>query len=146
MSFDFHFCFISLYIHNCVHMIFKIWYIIIILSYFLLCAVHLMQGFVYEKMLQRNQNYSQGRSFLTGNEENPAIVLSNVHNRTSARDGPMFGPMGLSMYTTSLGRGMGFWASDRQTPVAKVPLQIKVLDETFCIAIYESYLSGLLTV
>jgi hypothetical protein len=30
-------------------------------------------------------------SFLTGNEENPELVLSNVHNRTSTRDGPMFG-------------------------------------------------------
>jgi hypothetical protein len=40
-----------MYIHNCVHIIFKIWYIAIILSYFLLCAVPLMQGFVYEKML-----------------------------------------------------------------------------------------------
>jgi hypothetical protein len=53
------------------------------------------------------------KSFLTGNEENPELVLSNVHNRTSARDGPMFGSMGLSMYTTSLvhtrraERGMG---------------------------------------
>ncbi len=34
--------------------------------------------------------------------KNPALVLSNVHHRTSARDGPMFGSMGLSMYTTSL--------------------------------------------
>jgi hypothetical protein len=75
---------------------------IIILSYFLLCAVHLMQGFIYEKMLQGNYKYSQDRSFLTGNEENPALELSNVHNRTSARDGPMFGYKGLSMYTTSL--------------------------------------------
>jgi hypothetical protein len=40
---------------------------------------------------------------LTENEENPALILSNVHNRTSARDGPIFGSMGLSMYTTSLG-------------------------------------------
>ncbi len=42
---------------------------------------------------------------LTGNVENPAFVLSNVHNRTSARDGPIFGSMGFSMhsmYTTSL--------------------------------------------
>ncbi len=44
----------------------------------------------------------RGRSFLTGNEENPALVLSNVHNRTSARDGPMFGSMGPSMNTSSL--------------------------------------------
>jgi hypothetical protein len=49
-----------------------------------------------------NYNYSQGRSFLTGNEENPALVLSNVHNRTSARDGPMYGSMGPSMNTSSL--------------------------------------------
>jgi hypothetical protein len=49
-----------------------------------------------------NYNYSQGRSFLTGNEENPALVLLNVHNRTSARDGPMFGSMGPSMNTSSL--------------------------------------------
>jgi hypothetical protein len=54
MLFDFSFCITYLYIHNCVHIIFKIWYILIILSYFLLCAVHLMQGFVYEKMLQGN--------------------------------------------------------------------------------------------
>jgi hypothetical protein len=36
------------------------------------------------------------------NEENPALVLLNVHNRTSARDGIIFGSMGPSMYTTSL--------------------------------------------
>jgi hypothetical protein len=91
-----------MYIHNCVHIIFKIWYITIILYYFLLCAVHLIQGFINEKMLSEDYNYSQERSFLTGNEENPALVLSNVHKRTSARDGTMIGSMGLSMYTTSL--------------------------------------------
>jgi hypothetical protein len=91
-----------MYIHNCVHIRFKIWYITIILSYFLLCAVHFMQGLVSEKRLVGNYNYSQGRSFLTGNEENPALILSNVHNRTSARDGPMFGSMGPSMNTSSL--------------------------------------------
>ncbi len=32
-----------MYIHNCFHIIFKIWYITIIFSYYLLCAVHLMQ-------------------------------------------------------------------------------------------------------
>jgi hypothetical protein len=74
----------------------------IILYYLLLCAVHMMQGFVYEKMLYGKYNYSQDRSFLTENEENPALVLSNVHNRTSARDGPMFGSMGPSMNTSSL--------------------------------------------
>jgi hypothetical protein len=62
----------------------------------------MMQGFVYEKMMQGNQNYSQERSFLTENGENPALVLSNVHNRTSARDGPMLGSMGPSMNTSSL--------------------------------------------
>ncbi len=30
------------------------------------------------------------------------LVLSNVHNRTSARDGPMFGSKGPSMNTSSL--------------------------------------------
>jgi hypothetical protein len=50
-----------------------------------------------------NYNYSQDRSFLKGNEENPALVLSNVHNRTSARDGPMFSAKGPSMNTSSLG-------------------------------------------
>jgi hypothetical protein len=54
-------------------------------------------------MLEGNCKYSQDQGFLTGNEENPALALSNVHNRTSARGGPMFGSMGLSMYTTSLG-------------------------------------------
>jgi hypothetical protein len=91
-----------MYIHNCVHIMFKIRYMIIILSYLLLCAVHLMLDFVSEKRLLGNYNYSQGRSFLTGNEENPALVLSNVHNRTSARDGPMYGSMGPSMNTSSL--------------------------------------------
>jgi hypothetical protein len=51
---------------------FKIWYMLIILYYLLLCAVHMMQGFVYEKMLKGNYNYFHDRSFLTGNEENPA--------------------------------------------------------------------------
>jgi hypothetical protein len=53
-------------------------------------------------MLLGNYNYFQERSFLKGNEENPALVLSNVHNRTSARDGPMFGSKGPSMNTSSL--------------------------------------------
>jgi hypothetical protein len=53
-------------------------------------------------MLQGNYNYSQDRSFLTENEENPALVLSNVHNNTSARDGPIFGYKGPSMNTSSL--------------------------------------------
>jgi hypothetical protein len=39
---------------------------------------------------------------LTGNGENPALVLSNVHKGTSAPDGPSFGYIGLSMNTTSL--------------------------------------------
>jgi hypothetical protein len=84
---------------------FKIWYILIILYYLFLCAVHMMQGFVYEKMLKGNYNYSQCSSFLKGNEENPALVLSKGHNRTSARDGPMFGSMGHSINTSSLGWG-----------------------------------------
>jgi hypothetical protein len=76
---------------------FKIWYMLIILYYLLLCAVHMMQGFIYG-MLKGIYNYSQDRSFLKGNEENPALVLSNVHNRTSARDGPishvrLYGPL-----------------------------------------------------
>jgi hypothetical protein len=53
-------------------------------------------------MLEGNYNYFQDRSFLKGNEENPALVLSNVHNRTSARDGPMFDSKGPSMNTSSL--------------------------------------------
>jgi hypothetical protein len=86
---------------------FKIWYMLIILYYLFLCAVHMMQGFVYEKMLKGNYNYSQGRSILKGNEETPALVLSKVHNRTSARDGPMFGSMGTSMNTSSLVPALG---------------------------------------
>jgi hypothetical protein len=54
MLLNFNFCITYMYIHNCVYTIFKIWYITISLSYFLLCAVHLMQGFVYEKMLHGN--------------------------------------------------------------------------------------------
>ncbi len=102
MLYDFNFCITYMYIYNCVQIIFKkmVYYNYLVL--FLLCAVHLMLGFIYEKMLQGNYNYSQDRSFLTGNEENPALLLSNVHNRTSARDGPMFGSMGLSMNTNSL--------------------------------------------
>jgi hypothetical protein len=45
-----------------------------------------------------------GQKFPNRNEENPALVLSSVYNRTSARDGPIFGSKGLSMYTTSLVR------------------------------------------
>jgi hypothetical protein len=85
---------------------FKIWYMLIILYFLLLCAVHMMQGFIYGKMLKGHYNYSQDRSFLKGNEENPALVLSNVHNRISARDGPMFGSMGPSMNTSSLTRAL----------------------------------------
>jgi hypothetical protein len=46
---------------------FKIWHMLIILYYLFLCAVHMMQGFVHEKMLKGNYNYSQDRSFLKGN-------------------------------------------------------------------------------
>jgi hypothetical protein len=81
---------------------FKVWYLSIILHYLLLCAVHTMQGFVYEKMLQGDYNYCQDRSFLKGNEENPALVLSNVTKRTSAPDGPSFSSIGLSMNTSSM--------------------------------------------
>ncbi len=35
-----------MYIHYCVLIMFKIWYITIILCKFLLCALHLMQGFL----------------------------------------------------------------------------------------------------
>jgi hypothetical protein len=38
-----------MYINNCVHMMFKIWYMTMILYFSLLCAVDMMQGFVYEK-------------------------------------------------------------------------------------------------
>ncbi len=81
---------------------FKTQQMTIILYYLLLCAVHMLQCFISEKMLQGNCNYSQDRSFLKGNEENFPLVLSNVHNRTSARDGPMFGSKGPSMNTSSL--------------------------------------------
>ncbi len=48
------FMFLYMYIHNSVHIIFKIWYITIILSYFLLCAFHFMQGFLYEERCRIN--------------------------------------------------------------------------------------------
>ncbi len=54
---------------------------LIIMYYLILCAVHMMQGFIYEKMLKGDYNYSQDRSFLKGNEENPVLVLSNVHKQ-----------------------------------------------------------------
>jgi hypothetical protein len=63
----------------------------IILYYLLLCVIHMKQGFVYEKMLKENYKYSPDRSFLTGNEENRALVLSKIHKRTSAPDGPSYG-------------------------------------------------------
>ncbi len=59
-------------------------------------------GFHLRENAVGDYNYFQDRSFLKGNEENPALVLSNVHNRTSARDGPMFGAKGPSMNTSSL--------------------------------------------
>jgi hypothetical protein len=37
--------------------------------------------------------------YLTGKEDSPALVLSNVHNRISVTDVPLFGSIGLSMYT-----------------------------------------------
>jgi hypothetical protein len=39
-------------------------------------------GFCLREKAVGDYNYSQGRSFLTGNEENPALILSNVQNRT----------------------------------------------------------------
>jgi hypothetical protein len=51
MLFNFSVCNTYMYIHNYVHIILQIWYITIILSYFVLCAVQLIQGFVYEKTL-----------------------------------------------------------------------------------------------
>ncbi len=86
-------------INNFVDIMFNTWYVMIILSYLIFCALHMMQSFVYEKMLKVNHNYPQGRGFVTENEENPVLVLSNVHNITC---GPSFGTIGLSMYTTSL--------------------------------------------
>jgi hypothetical protein len=88
-----------MYINNCVHIMFKIWGMTIILYYLLLCTVHMMRR-KCEKMLWGpiGYNYYQDRSFLTGCEECPALVISkNVRKRTSAKDFPMF-----SMYTTSL--------------------------------------------
>ncbi len=49
MLFAFNFCITYMHIHNFIHIILKVWYITIILYNFLLCAVLLMQGFVYEK-------------------------------------------------------------------------------------------------
>jgi hypothetical protein len=46
---------------------------------------NMMQGFVYETMLKVNYNYSQGRSFLTGNEENPVLVQRTQQNNISPR-------------------------------------------------------------
>jgi hypothetical protein len=89
--------FLYMYIKNCVHIMFKICYMTIILSYYFLYAVHMMQSFVNEKMLWGNYNYSPDESFLTGNEEIPALILSNVHKRTSAPDCPSFCSIGLSM-------------------------------------------------
>jgi hypothetical protein len=66
-----------------------------------LCCPH-VAGFHLRENAVGNYNYSKDRSFLKGNEENPALVLSNVHNRTSARAGPMFGSKGPSMNTSSL--------------------------------------------
>ncbi len=66
-----------------------------------LCCPH-VAGFHLRENAVGNYNYSQDRSFLKGNEEKPALVLPNVHNRTSARDGPMFGSKGPSMNTSSL--------------------------------------------
>jgi hypothetical protein len=57
-----------------------------------------MQVFASEKMLYRKLELLSGKKLPNRNEENPALVLSNVHNRTSARDGPMFGSKGISMY------------------------------------------------
>ncbi len=51
LLFDFISVFLHMYINNCVHIMFKIQYMTIILSNLLLGAVHMMQGFIYEKML-----------------------------------------------------------------------------------------------
>jgi hypothetical protein len=51
----------------------------------------MMQSFVYEKRLWGNYNYSPDESFLTGNVEILALVLSNVYKITSAPDCPSFG-------------------------------------------------------
>jgi hypothetical protein len=103
MLFAFTFC-IPLYVylqlssHN-VQNLLHVYYLVL---FIFLHAVNVMQGFVYEKMLKGNYNYSQDRSFLKGNEENTALVLSNVLKRTSARDGPLFGSTGPFINTSSL--------------------------------------------
>ncbi len=74
----------------------NICYMTIILSYYFLCVVHMMQSFVYEKRLWGNYNYSPDESFLTGNVEILALVLSNVYKITSAPDCPSFGSIWLS--------------------------------------------------
>jgi hypothetical protein len=43
----------------------------------------MMQGFAYDKKVgELNYNYSQDKSLLTGNRENPALVLSKVRYPT----------------------------------------------------------------
>jgi hypothetical protein len=47
-----------------------------------LCCLHVAGFHLRENAVgELKYNYSQDRSFLKGNEENPALVLSNVHNR-----------------------------------------------------------------
>jgi hypothetical protein len=102
MLFVFNIC-ITLYVHSqlCSHNVQNMVHHNYLVLFTSLCCP-LDAGFRLREKLLGNYNYSHGRSFLTGNEENPALVLSNVHNRTSARDGPMFGSMGPSMNTSSL--------------------------------------------
>jgi hypothetical protein len=81
--------FLYISINNCVHIMFKIRYMTMIAYYLLLCAVHI-------------RKCCGGTIILPGKDENPALVLSNVHKRTSAPDCALFGSIGISMYTASL--------------------------------------------
>jgi hypothetical protein len=76
---------------------FKIWYMTIILPNLLFSAVHMMQVFVYEKMLRGTVITLRTEMSLSGNEKNPALLLSDVHKRTSTPDCPSFGSMERSV-------------------------------------------------
>ncbi len=83
----------KIYIQNCVHIMFKIWYITMIL-YYLFSVLSTWSKVSFMRKCCRGTLIT----LRTENEENPELVISNVHKRTSAPDGPSFG----SMYTTSL--------------------------------------------
>ncbi len=88
--------------YNCVHILFKIWYMSFILSYLLFSAVHIMQGFVYEKMLYSGTRITLRTEVLSQEMKTPCISTFKRTQMKISPEYPSFGSIGLYVVTISL--------------------------------------------